>query len=231
MQANAVQSTETGFAHPTNGLHPAEDGLDPSADMDAHVVADMAGGSAFNGRAFAFSGHMGRDVPFPEFVHEARAVIALVGADGGNPSGSTQVIDHLYRRIHLSGTVRRGHLLLGNEAAAVVHQHVPQIGEAGGVSCTFLVQAHSRVRRRDMGVIAPLLSPEVCAIPVPIAGSFGLKGFLGRPCLQLSVVSQIDGPLVNLFEGPLGECCSTVSHYHSYSLPLSNTSCAGRQMH
>jgi hypothetical protein len=48
--------------------------------------------------------------------------------------------------------------------------------------------------------------------------------------LLLSVVSQIDGPLVNLFEGPPGECCSTVSHYHSYSLPLSNTSRAGHQM-
>lgn len=88
MQANAFQSTETGFAHPTNGLHPAEDGPDTSADMDAHVVADTAGGSAVDGRAFAFSGHMGKDVPFPESVHEARAVIALVGTDG-NPSGST----------------------------------------------------------------------------------------------------------------------------------------------
>ena len=47
---------------------------------------------------------------------------------------------------------------------------------------------------------------------------------------SVSVVSQIDGPLVNLFEGPPGECCSTVSHYHSYSLPLSNTSRAGHQM-
>ena len=29
---------------------------------------------------------------------------------------------------------------------------------------------------------------------------------------MLSVVSQIDGPLVKFFEGPPGECCSTVSH-------------------
>jgi hypothetical protein len=46
----------------------------------------------------------------------------------------------------------------------------------------------------------------------------------------LSVVSQIDGPLVKFFEGPPGEYRSTVSHYRSYSLALSNTSRAERQM-
>jgi len=61
-----------------------------------------------------------------------------------------------------------------------------------------------------------------------IAGRLRI-GAPGRP-RSMSVVSQIDGPLVKFFEGPPGECCSTISHYLTYRLPLSDTSRAGRQM-
>lgn len=49
------------------------------------------------------------------------------------------------------------------------------------------------------------------------------------PLQSVSVVKQINGPLVKFFEGPSAECCSTVSIYHSYSSPLSSTSCTGCQ--
>ena len=75
METHALQATETGFPHATDGLHPAKDRLDATAD--AHGIAPVAGRAAINGGALPLPGHMGGHVLVPQRLDELAAIIAF----------------------------------------------------------------------------------------------------------------------------------------------------------
>ncbi len=92
MQADPIQATESGFPHSAYGLHPAEDGFDPFAHVNAHGVAGMPSRAPVDGRALPFPSHMGSDVPVSEILDKAVAVVALV-CPKGDALATAQIIN------------------------------------------------------------------------------------------------------------------------------------------
>ena len=58
----------------------------------------------------------------------------------------------------------------------------------------------------------------------------GYSFWFAKEGVKLSVVNQIDGPLVTFFEGPSDDACSALFHNFSDDLPRALTACAERRM-
>src|SRR6266852_3576969 len=150
------------LAQQPDGLEPAEDLFDALAFPLADSVPGVAGGALID-RTRTIRGvlrHVRRHLDEPEGLDEVPRVIAFVGPDG-DPVRGRHVAEHLQRRGALPVPARPGDAALDRQAVAIVHEHVPLIGELGLVALRFADQPRVGVGGRPMGDVAPPLAVEV----------------------------------------------------------------------
>src|SRR6266851_10099188 len=129
------------LAQQADGLEPAEDLFDALAFPLADSVPGVAGGALID-RTRPIRGvlrHVRRHLDEPEGLDEVPRVIAFVGPDG-DPVRGRHVAEHLQRRGALPVPARPGDAALDRQAVAIVHEHVPLIGELGLVALRFADQ-------------------------------------------------------------------------------------------
>ncbi len=87
VETHTLQATETDFPHATDGLHPAKDRLDATANVDAHGMARMAGRAAIDGRSPSASWSHGGHVLVPQHLDELPAIIPIPPKTGPRSPG------------------------------------------------------------------------------------------------------------------------------------------------
>src|SRR5258707_12535203 len=162
-----VQSAQLYLADRAGLLEPSNSLFDQPSAAQADGVAGMPRGSAVEVRAapLLVLGHMRGDVQGACSRDEILGVVGLVRAYGDAPPASCSlVLKHQQRGFALSVAVRLGDHGGGDQAVAVLHQRVPQIGQMRLLAVALLVQSRIRVGGRFMRVVGALLAMEVRAI-------------------------------------------------------------------
>jgi hypothetical protein len=166
---NLVQSAQLHLADRAGLLEPSKSLFDQPSAAQADGVAGMPRGSAVEVRAapLLVLGHMRGDVQGTCGRDEILGVVSLVRAYGDAPPASfSLVLKHQQSGFALGVSIGLGHHGGGDEAVAVLHQRVSQIGQMRFLAIALLVQPRVRVAGRFMRVVGALLAMEVRAIGI-----------------------------------------------------------------
>lgn len=152
------QGHETRFAQPAHGLCPAEDFLDPLADLQARLIADMPPGAPVDGVALGLLRHIRRHPRFAHVRHELGHVITLVGPQGHRFGRRAR--HHHLGRFPFRHAAGRGGPDIHRHALQALHQCMAQVAHPRFLAFALLVQVRIRICGRFMGLVGTLLALE-----------------------------------------------------------------------
>ncbi len=137
-------------------LQPAEGLLDQPAATQADAVTSVPCRSAVHDRASALMvfGHMRRHVQGSCGSHEVLGVVGLVCAHGDAPRTALLLVgQHQQRGFALGVAIGLGGYRGSDQAVAVLHQRMAQIGQFGLPAVALFVQPRVRVGGRFMRLV------------------------------------------------------------------------------
>src|SRR5215469_12130470 len=184
----------TGLAQSGRRLGPAEDLLNAFAPPAADGVTGMAGGAAVDRRApvAGVLRDMRGGVALAQCRNEAGGVVGLVGADRDSAVARPR-LGHGQRRLALGRAGGHGQPRVDRQTMAVVHHHVPHIGQLRRLTRPLAIEPRIRIAGRGVRLVAAFLAVKIALAPGlrrgrllrPAAGGSPLPSF-GRKLFMLA---------------------------------------------
>src|SRR6516165_11250079 len=152
----------TGLAQSSRRLGPSEDLLNAFAPAAADRVTGMAGGAAVDRRApvAGVLGDMRRGVALAQCCDEAGSIVGLVGADR-DAAVARPRLGHGQRRLALGRAGGRGQPRIDHQTIAILHHHVPYIGQLCRLTQPLAIEPRIRIAGRGVRLIAALLAVKI----------------------------------------------------------------------
>ena len=164
-QVRATNSFIPSFAESPDGLHPPKDLFYSLSNPLTHTIARMPDRPPINRRppsSLHIGSYMGGNLAAPQQGHKTSRIIPLISSQGPRSDSLARLpLQHGLRRFHLGSPRRQSHAKINQKPVAVLHQNVRSIRKFRFLALAFPHQPALRVRRRLVGLIAPLLSVKI----------------------------------------------------------------------
>src|SRR5436309_661865 len=185
LSAHAHRSSEPCLAHPRNRLSPSEDLFDAfPLSLTQLVSATTRRASIQNRRDLLLLGNVREDTLLGQSDLELSNVVSLVRTQSHSPTrGINRASHHRQRGLRFGSAIGLRHQSIRAQPVFVFHQDMTDVAQLRGLSVPLAEQLGLRVRRRAVGRVASLLTPEV-HLGVASATLWGLLSAPGAKALH-----------------------------------------------